>query len=174
MGYFRMKLNAVQSFSFFLKRGNFYRRGTGDDIKLVRYRDNGIGVRHPNLGINRNLLQQFIVVIDCAKFGTPVLAVLRRHYASPHLIGNQLGSVTNSEYMCIFVPGEVYFGGARIPYRTRTSGQDNALYQRSNLRYFIKGMDFTIHIEFPNPARNKLSVLRAKIKDENLVGHAQK
>src|SRR5260221_13208810 len=110
MGYFRMKLNAVQSFSFFLKRGNFYRRGTGDDIKLVRYRDNGIGVRHPNLGINRNLLQQFIVVIDCAKFGTPVLAVLRRHYASPHLIGNQLGSVTNSEYRCIFEPGGVYFG----------------------------------------------------------------
>ena len=51
-------------------------------------------------------------MIDAGKFSPSVLTVLGGHDASPRLLGNQLGSVTNAKHGRILKPGQVYFRGA--------------------------------------------------------------
>jgi len=66
---------------------------------------------------------------------------------------------------------QVHLRGIRIPDRAGTAGQDDSLHGIVQDRHLVVRIDFTINIQLPEAAADKLRDLGAEVEDEDLIHH---
>ena len=58
--------------------------------------------------------------------------------------------------------------------RIGAARQNDAFYAAVNFGKMIEGVDLTVDIELPDPARDELGKLRAKVKNQDFFLHGQR
>ena len=116
------------------------------------------------------------LAIGAVQDGFPVFtAAVGVGHLAPCQIGNQLVAVADAENGDAQIQyGRVKMGRCRIGNTVGAAGKDDTLVPGlPDLGYRdpIEGLDFCVHLLFPNPPGNELVILSAKIQNQNFFFH---
>src|SRR5690606_626285 len=141
--YFRVKLNAIDILLIHTKRGDTHRGRTGNDVEVFRNGNDCVGMRHPNLRIERYFLEQLAVVVDGCQSRASILAVFGWRDLTTRLFCNQLGPITNTQYGNFSAIGfQVEIRRTWIEYGAGTAGKDHTLDFRCQRRNLARSTHF--------------------------------
>ena len=159
-----VELNGVGGLALDVVAGIFHVVGGADAVVVGGDLLDGVAVAHPYLASGGDAFHERRLGVDELEVGTAVFADLRLLDLSAAPFGEILSAVAyGEERQAALDVGHVGHGSVGCVAAVWATGKNHTFDVGSELRNFVKRMNFTINIKFANFACNQLSVLRTKV-----------
>ena len=154
-----MELHAPGLLSFYIIGGIDHIVGGGYDFRSFRETGDGVAVGHPDLRVGWNAFEQGALFLDVHD-GPAVFTGDGRIDLPSVAVGNVLGSVADAQHRVTALDaGEIRAGSLAVPDgpgAARENHAPDAVVEDGNP---VEWMDFTVNVQLPESAADKLGDL---------------